>query len=419
MRYVADVSCRGPLRPPRSIRALVSEWPALGDPDPIRRPGVATASPTARLPASLLVPHRGRLRLRRPQRHLHPRRPIAARPRRRRWHRQGDLDVVAKMGILILAASILRGLAAFAQGYLAESSAQGVSYQLRKALYAHVQRLSFSFHDQAQTGELMARATADVEAVRAFTGRGLTQIAIMLLLLVGVAIALFQMNWPLAILSMLLLPAVAWRAYTFGRQIRPMHRAVQQEIATLANRIQESRLRHPGRQGVRPGRLRDRALRQAERPPLPAVRRRRPRHRPQRPLPRSPLQRLHPADALGRRHPGRLGQPDLRRARRVLRLPAPARAADPPRRLADDDGRPSLRLRRAHLRDPRLARHRRRPRRRHRPAAARRICRVSTTSPARTIPAARSSSTSPSAPSPARPSRWSARPARARPRSPT
>jgi ABC-type multidrug transport system fused ATPase/permease subunit len=153
---------------------------------------------------------------------------------------KGDMSVVAKTGFLILAASTLRGLAAFVQGYLAESSAQGVSYQLRKALYAHVQRLSFSFHDQAQTGELMARATADVEAVRAFSGRGLTQIAIMLLLLVGVAIALFRMNWQLALLSMLLLPAVAWRAYTFGRQVRPMHRAVQNEIALLANRIQES-----------------------------------------------------------------------------------------------------------------------------------------------------------------------------------
>jgi ATP-binding cassette subfamily B protein len=153
---------------------------------------------------------------------------------------KGDIGVVARTGILILAASTLRGISAFAQGYLAESSAQGVSYQLRKALYAHVQRLSFSFHDQTQTGELMARATADVEAVRAFSGRGLTQVAIMLLLLVGVAIALVQMNWELALLSMLLLPAVAWRAYTFGRQVRPMHRAVQNEIATLANRIQES-----------------------------------------------------------------------------------------------------------------------------------------------------------------------------------
>lgn len=153
---------------------------------------------------------------------------------------QGDMGYVGKMGLFILAASTLRGLAAFAQGYLAEASAQGVSYQLRKSLYGHVQRLSFSFHDQAQTGELMARATADVEAVRAFTGRGLTQIATMLLLLIGVSIALFGMNWQLALLSMLLLPALAWRAYRFGREVRPMHRAVQEELAVLANRIQES-----------------------------------------------------------------------------------------------------------------------------------------------------------------------------------
>ena len=114
----------------------------------------------------------------------------------------------------------------------------------------------------------MARATADVEAVRAFTGRGLTQVAIMLLLLVGVAIALFQMHWQLALLSMILLPALAWRAYTFGRQVRPMHRAVQQELATLANRIQES---VAGIQVVKAfgrRRLRDRALRPAERAPL-------------------------------------------------------------------------------------------------------------------------------------------------------
>src|SRR5213076_367019 len=118
----------------------------------------------------------------------------------------GDMGMVGKMAVAILVVSLLRGLAAFGQGYLAESAAQGVSYQLRKALYAHVQKLSFSFHDQAQTGELMARATADVEAVRGFTGRGLVQIVNMLLLLVGVAIALIGMNWKLALLSLTLLP---------------------------------------------------------------------------------------------------------------------------------------------------------------------------------------------------------------------
>src|SRR5439155_16976063 len=153
---------------------------------------------------------------------------------------QSDLGAVAQMSVALLGVSLLRGLAAFGQGYLGESSAQGVSYSLRKALYAHVQRLSFSFHDQAQTGELMARATADVESVRNFTGRGLLQIVNMGLLLGGVAFALLRMNWELALLSMALLPALAWRAYRFGQRIRPMHRAVQRELAQLATRTQES-----------------------------------------------------------------------------------------------------------------------------------------------------------------------------------
>jgi ATP-binding cassette subfamily B protein len=152
----------------------------------------------------------------------------------------GDMGVVGKMAVAILAVSLLRGVSAFGQGYLAESAAQGVSYLLRKALYAHVQRLSFSFHDQAQTGELMARATADVEAVKNFTGRGFIQIVNMLLLLFGVTIALVNMNWQLALLSLAMLPVLAWRAYRFGRQVRPMHQRVQREIAELATRIQES-----------------------------------------------------------------------------------------------------------------------------------------------------------------------------------
>jgi ATP-binding cassette subfamily B protein len=153
---------------------------------------------------------------------------------------RNDLGVVAQLSIAILIASALRGLFAFGQGYLGESSAQGVSYRLRQALYAHVQRLSFSFHDQAQTGELMARATADVEAIRAFTGRGLLQIANTVLLILGVGLVLLQMNPLLAGLAMLMLPALVWRSERFSRRVRPMHAAVQRELAVLATRVQES-----------------------------------------------------------------------------------------------------------------------------------------------------------------------------------
>jgi len=153
---------------------------------------------------------------------------------------QRDVPILIRYGVAILLVSVLRGLAAFCQGYQGESAAQGVSYGLRKALYSHVQNLSFSFHDQAQTGELMSRATADVEALRNFTGRGLLQIVNLVLLLVGVTFALLRMNWELALLSLAVLPALAWRTERFSRRIRPMYRRVQDQIARVAGLIQEN-----------------------------------------------------------------------------------------------------------------------------------------------------------------------------------
>ncbi|HEX6513190.1 MAG TPA: ABC transporter ATP-binding protein [Chloroflexota bacterium] len=151
-----------------------------------------------------------------------------------------DVSGLIRYSVLIVLVSGLRGMAAFCQGYQGESAAQGVSYGLRKRLYSHMQNLSFSFHDQAQTGELMARATADVEALRNFTGRGLLQIANLILLLLGVTVALLRMNWELALLSMTVLPLLAWRTERFSRRIRPMYRRVQDQIAHVAELIQEN-----------------------------------------------------------------------------------------------------------------------------------------------------------------------------------
>src|SRR3569833_2604570 len=72
-----------------------------------------------------------------------------------------DVQALIVTSVLILVFSALRGLCAFLQGYLGETAAQGGSYQLRKALYAHVQQLSFSFHDQAQTTEKKQPDPAD------------------------------------------------------------------------------------------------------------------------------------------------------------------------------------------------------------------------------------------------------------------
>ena len=151
-----------------------------------------------------------------------------------------DLGQLVWLSAVIMVASALRGLCAFAQGYLGENAAQGTSYQLRRSLYAHIQQLSFSFHDQAQTGELLARATSDVEQLRNFTGRGLLQIFNIVLLVVGVAIAIWNMDWRLALLSLLTLPLLTWRAAEYSRIVRPMFRIVQDQVARVATLVQDN-----------------------------------------------------------------------------------------------------------------------------------------------------------------------------------
>src|SRR6266550_4309859 len=151
-----------------------------------------------------------------------------------------DVSQLVLLSAGIVVASGLRGLCAFGQNYLGETAAQGGSYKLRRALYVHIQQLSFSFHDQAQTGDLLTRSMSDVEQLKNFTGRGMLMIFNLLLLVVGVAIALLAMNWKLALLSLVILPLLYWRAAHFSRAMRPLFRAVQDQVSFVATLVQDN-----------------------------------------------------------------------------------------------------------------------------------------------------------------------------------
>jgi ATP-binding cassette subfamily B protein len=150
-----------------------------------------------------------------------------------------DVPRLIELSVAIVVASALRGLCAFLQNYLGETAAQGGSYQLRRALYTHVQQLSFSFHDQAQTGDLLTRSMSDVEQLKNFTGRGMLMIFNLVLLVVGVAVALVSMNWKLALLSLVILPLLYWRASWFSRSMRPLFRAIQDQVAVVSTIVQD------------------------------------------------------------------------------------------------------------------------------------------------------------------------------------
>jgi ATP-binding cassette subfamily B protein len=151
-----------------------------------------------------------------------------------------DVNQLVLLSVGIVVASALRGLCAFAQNYLGETFAQGGSYQLRRALYAHIAQLSFSFHDHAQTGDLLTRSTSDVEQLKNFMGRGMLMICNLVLLVLGVAASLVAMNWKLALLSLVILPLLYWRAAHFSKSMRPLFRAVQDQVATVATLVQDN-----------------------------------------------------------------------------------------------------------------------------------------------------------------------------------
>ena len=140
----------------------------------------------------------------------------------------------------ILVSSSLRGLFAYGQGYLSQAVSNLVAYDLRNSLYDHLQTLSFSFHDESETGQLMSRLTVDIEAVRNFIPMGLLRGLLALVTFGAVTIILFRLDWHLALVTMICVPILILLSIQVGRRLRPIWQDVQNETGALGTVMQES-----------------------------------------------------------------------------------------------------------------------------------------------------------------------------------
>lgn len=140
----------------------------------------------------------------------------------------------------IVAFAVLRGAFSFLQAFWAEKNSQSVAYDLRNDLYAKIQELSFAYHDKNQTGQLMIRATDDVEKVRLFIGQGLLQLVGAVLLLGGTVAILFSSNVSLAWTAIPILPIAIILFGIFAGLSRPMFARVQEKLSTLNTVLQEN-----------------------------------------------------------------------------------------------------------------------------------------------------------------------------------
>ena len=154
--------------------------------------------------------------------------------------RRSDQSVLLTMAILVVAFTSLKGLAQFGRQFMAEVLSQHVVFTLRNQLYDHIQNLSFQFHDNTRTGELMSRTTSDVERVRRFAAMGIFQMTQIVILTVGIAIVLLITEWQLALLSLMVVPVLTYIAVVFAQRIRPLHQLVQEAWADLNVVVQEN-----------------------------------------------------------------------------------------------------------------------------------------------------------------------------------
>ncbi len=150
-----------------------------------------------------------------------------------------QLNVLLIMVAGLVGVALARGLFTFLQGYLAERASQGVAYDLRNALFERIGRLSFSYYDRVQTGQLVTRLTNDVEQIRTFTGSGVVQLANAAVMLVGTTFLLLYLDWQLALVALAIIPPIVFVLVRFVQKIRPLFGEVQQTLGRLNTVLQE------------------------------------------------------------------------------------------------------------------------------------------------------------------------------------
>ncbi|MEM7532981.1 MAG: ABC transporter ATP-binding protein [Chloroflexota bacterium] len=155
------------------------------------------------------------------------------------------IEVGSWNGILLatgglLGVAIFRGVFSYTNAYWSETASQGIAFDMRNDIYRKLESLSFSYHDSHQTGQLMTRATSDVEGVRNFFAQGLLQLISAILTFAGSIIILFATEWRLALAALSTIPLIIIIFVVLFRRMGPLFGIVQKNLGLLNNILQES-----------------------------------------------------------------------------------------------------------------------------------------------------------------------------------
>ena len=151
-----------------------------------------------------------------------------------------DLTFAGQAVLTLLVLAALKGGLTFFQQRWLEVASQSVAYDLRNDLQTKLTDLSFSFHDKSEAGQLLSRAIQDVERIRFLTGRATFRVIDGFVLGVGTAVVLAWMSPRLAVLVLLTLPLLLWRALHYASLARPLSSLIQNQLGELTTRLEQS-----------------------------------------------------------------------------------------------------------------------------------------------------------------------------------
>ena len=151
-----------------------------------------------------------------------------------------QVNVLIWSCLALLGLTLIKGVLNYFQGIWSETASQSVAYDLRNEIQNKLTLLSFSFHDQTETGELLSRAIQDVERIRFLTGRATLRILDGALMLILTGAALLSMDYRLGLLVIATMPFLIIEALSFGRRYRPLSLKVQQQLAVLTTAVEQN-----------------------------------------------------------------------------------------------------------------------------------------------------------------------------------
>ena len=166
--------------------------------------------------------------------------PLPQRPRDRRDRTTTTAASSLTLALLVAGAGLVRLALSAARRLIAGRVSLGVEYDLRTLLFGRLQSLELAFFDRQQTGQLMSRATVDLQSVRFFLGYGLVFMVQSGLAIALAAVAMFAIRPELAAIALAPVPFVVYVTYRYSRLARPALQEVQQRIGELTADVEEN-----------------------------------------------------------------------------------------------------------------------------------------------------------------------------------